>query len=275
MSTYVLGDIQGCAEPFFELLKKAKFKPKKDTLWLAGDIVNRGPDNLSVIRYLKKLGDAAVVVLGNHDLHLLATASGVRVASKKDTIQDILEAPDRKQLLKWLRNRPLLHKEKNFVMTHAGIPHIWSVKEAASYAREVEAVLQSKERDDFYIAMYGDEPERWDPSLTGMERLRVITNYLTRMRFCKVDGTLDLNLKNGIDTTPADFLPWFQIPRTSSKKKTLLFGHWAALCGETNVDHAIALDTGCVWGGELTMLRLDDGKRLCVSCDDMQDESIF
>lgn len=265
MATYVVGDIQGCNEPFQRLLKQVGFDRELDTLWLAGDLVNRGPDNLAVLRYVKGLGNHARVVLGNHDLHLLAVHAGAKKLGKKDTITDVLNAPDCAELIDWLRHQRLLYREGPWVLSHAGVPHIWSVDQALAHAREVEEVLASVRCRDFLHNMYGNTPGRWKDKLKGWERLRVITNYFTRMRFVEQDGSLNLKAKEGLGSTPPGTHPWFEYPRKDADMGArFLFGHWAALEGYTgqegqNFRHRFtALDTGCVWGGALTMMRLDD-----------------
>jgi bis(5'-nucleosyl)-tetraphosphatase (symmetrical) len=265
MATYVVGDIQGCFDAFRCLLDKAAFDPGKDRLWLAGDLVNRGPDNLSTLRFIKGLGERALTVLGNHDLHLLGVEAAARKPGKKDTLRDVLDAPDRDELLDWLRQQPLVHREGPYVLCHAGIPHIWSAAEAAAYADEVTTRLRQPDYREFLLEMYGNEPPRWQPELTGNERLRVIVNYCTRMRFVAPDGTLDFAAKKGSDHAPPGMRPWYDYPRGEVDRHTVfLFGHWAALEGRTGKPHFIALDTGCVWGGKLTMLCLESGERLQV-----------
>lgn len=265
MATYVIGDIQGCYDAFRRLLDKAEFDPTRDQLWLAGDLVNRGPDNLSTLRFIKNLGHRALTVLGNHDLHLLGVDAQARKPGKKDTLRDVLDAPDRDELLDWLRRQPLIHREGPYVLCHAGIPHIWSAAEAAGYAAEVTARLRQPDYRAFLQQMYGNEPARWQTGLTGNERLRVIVNYCTRMRFVAPDGALDFTAKKGTDQAPPGMRPWYDYPRSEADRHTVfLFGHWAALEGHTGKPRFIALDTGCVWGGKLTMLRLDDGERVQV-----------
>ena len=258
MATYAVGDVQGCFDSLKRLLASAQFDPAKDRLWVAGDLVNRGPDSLGALRYIKSLGDSAVMVLGNHDLHLLAVAEGFQPAHRKDTLAAILAAPDRADLLSWLRQCPLLHSDLGFTMTHAGIPPIWSLAQASGYAKEVQEALQGAHYRDFLAAIYGNTPDCWDDGLVGYDRLRLITNYFTRMRFCSAEGRLELTAKEGLDKTPQGLAPWFDHPHPSLDRP-LLFGHWAAIKGRTSRANAIALDTGCVWGGQLTMLRLDDG----------------
>ncbi len=268
MTTYAVGDIQGCLTPLKRLLAKVNFDPARDRLWVAGDVINRGPDSLASLRYVKQLGASAVVVLGNHDLHLLAVAHGERELHRKDTLTPILEAADREELMDWLRFRPLLHHDAKlgYVMSHAGIPPIWDLTQAKARAAEVEAVLRSDNYVEFFAYMYGNEPDTWSDSLSGWDRLRVITNYFTRMRFCSPSGRLDLKAKQGLTAAPKGFDAWFNIPNHRCGNQKILFGHWAALEGKTGKDTALALDTGCVWGKALTLMRLEDGKRFSTDC---------
>jgi len=265
MADYAVGDIQGCFAPLQRLLEKVGFSPSRDRLWLTGDLINRGPDSLATLRYVKSLGDSAVVVLGNHDLHLLAVALGGHALKRKDTLQPVLDAPDAGQLLHWLRQQPLCvyDPERDLVMAHAGLPHIWSLEQAIACAREVESVIRGDQAREYFAGMYGNQPARWDDSLSGMERWRVITNYYTRMRFIAADGTLELATKEGAERAPEGFAPWFRWPRQDDIR--VVFGHWAALEGRTGSDRYIGLDTGCVWGGALTLMNLDNGEK--VSCD--------
>ena len=267
MSTYVVGDIQGCLQPLKCLLKKVKFDPKTDVLWSVGDIVNRGPKCLKTLRFLYKMRDSLVMVLGNHDLHLLAVAAGVRRPSKSDTLDEILSAPDREELLNWLLHRPLIHHEHGYTMVHAGIPPQWSIKKAMKRAREVEAVLQSPNCLEFFQNMYGNEPAVWSKQLKGMERLRVITNYLTRMRHCSKEGWRDLESKGaspnqGIEKVSA----WFSHPNRKAKDDKILFGHWASIEGMTDSPNAIGLDTGCVWGGAMSLYCLETEQLMRCKC---------
>lgn len=266
MTDYAIGDIQGCYERLRDVLAKVDFSPSRDRLWVAGDLINRGPSSLETLRYIESLGDSAVVVLGNHDLHLLAVALGGHAPKRKDTLHDILDAQDCDRLLQWLRHQNFcVHDQKrNFVMAHAGIPHIWSVEDAVSYAREVEAVIRSDQAEYYFTHMYGNEPERWDPGLSGMDRWRMITNYFTRMRFIAEDGTLELATKESAGNAPEGYAPWFQFPRQDDVR--VIFGHWAALEGNTGSDRFIGLDTGCVWGGVLTMMNLDTGEKIHCDC---------
>jgi len=260
MATYAIGDIQGCYDQLIALLETCQFSDD-DTLWIAGDLVNRGPQSLETLRFLRQLGDRAKIVLGNHDLHLLAVYySGARL-KKGDTLNELLSSDDCAELMQWLRSRSMLvsSKKLGYVMTHAGLPPTWSVKQAKSRAREVEEALRSDKYREFFAAMYGNEPRRWHKSLDGMDRLRVITNYLTRMRFCTAEGELDFSAKGTLKSCPEGYRAWFHHSRPADSY-TILFGHWAALEGDTDHQRVVALDTGCVWGNTLTALRLEDGK---------------
>lgn len=258
MTRYAVGDIQGCLDNLRCVLDQVKFDPVVDQLWIAGDLVNRGPDSLGTLRFVKSLGSAAACVLGNHDLHLLAIAAGGQKVKRKDTLQPILDAPDAAELLVWLQQQPLMlwDRERNQAMTHAGIPHIWSLEQAWQLAGEVQQVLRSDKAGDFFQAMYGNLPACWDENLQGQDRLRVITNYFTRMRFVDRAGCLDLECKQGPNDAPAGFAPWFQYNRQEATQ--LFFGHWAALEGRFGLLPFIGLDTGCIWGGPLTLLVMDD-----------------
>ncbi|WP_449286100.1 symmetrical bis(5'-nucleosyl)-tetraphosphatase [Marinobacter sp. PE14] len=266
MTDYAIGDIQGCYERLRDVLDKVDFSPSRDRLWVAGDLINRGPSSLATLRYIESLGDSAVVVLGNHDLHLLAVSLGGHQTRRKDTLADILEAPDYDRLVNWLRQQNLCVHDpvRNLVMTHAGLPHIWSVGEAMACAQEVEAVVRGDAAEEYFTQMYGNQPERWDETLQGMDRWRVITNYFTRMRFIAEDGTLELAAKEAVDSAPEGFEPWFHFPRNDDVR--VVFGHWAALEGKTGSDRFIGLDTGCVWGGALTMMNLDSGEKIHCDC---------
>lgn len=262
MTTYAVGDIQGCLQPLQALLLHIQFNPKKDKLWVAGDMINRGPDSLKTLRFLYHLRNSIHVVLGNHDLHLLAVASGYRKPSPSDTLHAIVDAPDRDCLLEWVRQQPLIHHDNklDYTMVHAGIPPQWSIKQAIKYSQEVESVLQSNKISSFLKNMYGNEPDSWSKKLKGVERWRVITNYFTRMRFCDKEGRLELKTKAGIHNAPAGYLPWYEHKNRKTQNDNIIFGHWAALEGKASHPKVFAIDTGCVWGGELTMMRLDDGK---------------
>ncbi|SFL84786.1 symmetrical bis(5'-nucleosyl)-tetraphosphatase [Marinobacter zhejiangensis] len=266
MTDFAIGDIQGCYDRLLAVLDKVGFSPSRDCLWVAGDLINRGPDSLKTLRYLESLGGATRVVLGNHDLHLLAVALGGHKPRKKDTLAEILDAPDHDRLIGWLRQQNLcLHDAKRrLFMAHAGLPHIWTVNQANALARELEAVIQGPDAEEYFTYMYGNEPERWDDGLTGMLRWRSITNYFTRMRFIAQDGTLELDTKESAGAAPGGFAPWFHFPR--DEDITVLFGHWAALEGKTGRERFIGLDTGCVWGGALTIMNLDGGERIHCDC---------
>lgn len=258
MANYIVGDIQGCFDELQRLLKQAEFDPSQDTLWFAGDLVARGPKSLETLRFAHQLGNAARVVLGNHDLHLLSVSLGNHAAKRRDQTQAILDASDAKQLLNWLRQQPLLIEHEEFVVCHAGISPLWDLATARQAAQEVEQILQSSNWRQLITEMYSDQPDIWDPSLQGIDRLRYIINAFTRMRFCSPDGRLDMQCKLPPNQVTDDsLLPWFELPQRIPLEKTVIFGHWAALEGYTS-ETVIGLDTGCVWGGTLTMLRWED-----------------
>lgn len=271
MPTYVIGDIQGCYKPLKKLLKSVNFKPGKDRLWCVGDLINRGPRSLDTLRFLSDIDDSVRIVLGNHDLHFLAIYYGVAPNRSKDTLQELLDAPDCEALSNWLRQQPLAHFESietdqgetDFLMVHAGVAPQWTLEQTLSLAGEVQEALQGADFKTFLSTMYGDSPAKWKKSLTGYDRLRVITNYLTRMRFCNAKGKLNLQVKEGLSSAPAGFRPWFEFQQLTPET-TILFGHWAALEGQTGNPNIHALDTGCVWGRELTMMRLEDRRLFTV-----------
>ncbi|GAB4346548.1 MAG: symmetrical bis(5'-nucleosyl)-tetraphosphatase [Gammaproteobacteria bacterium] len=269
MAVYAVGDIQGCYDELRHLLDQIRFDPGKDRLWFTGDLVNRGHKSLEVLRFVRRLGKSAVAVLGNHDLHLLATASGTQPQRKKDTFHDILQANDRDELLTWLRHRPLLHRDErlNWTMVHAGLPPQWDIETAQRCAGELEAVLRGDEYRDFFSRMYGDGPARWVESLKGWKRLRFITNSLTRLRYCDAKGRLALDAKGRPGTQGKGFMPWFAVPGRKSRNERIVFGHWSTL-GYYAEHRVHCLDTGCVWGGRLTALRLDgkSPERFSVDC---------
>nr|VFJ94946.1 MAG: Bis(5'nucleosyl)-tetraphosphatase, ApaH [Candidatus Kentron sp. LFY] len=297
MSTYAIGDVQGCFSALLSLLVEIKFHPTRDHLRVCGDLVNRGPESAKVLRFLRDLGERAVAILGNHDLNLLAVAAGTRSLRGKDTCTDILTAPDREELIRWLRHRPLFHHDPvlGFTMIHAGLPPQWDCAMAARCASEVEFVLRDDTRWSSFVAnMYGNEPNRWSEQLTGWERLRFVTNSLTRLRYCHRDGSVDLDHSGPPGIQDAHLAPWFTLRRGLSER--ILFGHWATLVlravpdpmpsqtPETGPAPAIRgdlfdfftdlhekygvypLDTGCVWGNRLTALRLEDRRYFSVSC---------
>lgn len=269
MATYAIGDIQGCYDSLLCLLEKIAFNPERDKLWLVGDLINRGPDSLGTLRFLYSIRQSIEFVLGNHDLHFIAVAYGVKSRGQHDTLDALLNASDRQQLIDWLIQGKLLHTDETlgFTMVHAGIPPIWSLEQAQAHAREVEAVLQSRYCRDFLSNMYGNSPKRWKNKLIGMDRLRLIANYFTRMRFCSGEGALELDTKENAAAAPAGFAPWFAFPERKTAANKIIFGHWAALEGKVNVPNIYALDTGCVWGGSLSALRLDDLKLFSCFCD--------
>ena len=258
MATYAIGDVQGCAEEFDSLLRKIEFRKSRDTLWLVGDLVNRGPDSLGVLRRVIALGRAAITVLGNHDLHLLATVAGRRDLSPADTFQDVLEAPDAEDLIDWLRHRPLLHHDPTSrrVLVHAGIPAAWSVREARVHAREIETLLRGRRWRYALRGMYGNDPAMWSPKLDREERRRFTINALTRMRYCDRRGRLDLRYSGPPGKQQKGLLPWFDVPERKAANAHIVFGHWAAL-GLLRRADVTGLDTGCAWGNRLTAARLD------------------
>lgn len=270
MAIWAIGDIQGCRVPLEQLLAQIRFNAQRDELWLVGDLVNRGPDSLGTLRLLHALRDNCRIVLGNHDLHLLAVAAGCFPHKKKDTFEDVLGAPDRDTLLDWLQQQPLLHYDARLdtVMTHAGIPPQWSLFDAQRLAREVEDTLRYGDAHAYFRDMYGNAPAHWDEGLTGTTRLRTITNYFTRMRFVDAQGGLDLVSKEGLDSAPDGFVPWFDAPFRRTARTRILFGHWAALQGQVDVPNVVALDTGCVWGNTLTAMNLESGERLAHPCSE-------
>ena len=271
MAVYAVGDLQGCLEPLKCLLAHVKFEPGKDQLWLVGDLVNRGPQSLETLRFVYAMRDSVVCVLGNHDLHLLAASRNIERLKKGDTLREILEAPDADTLLQWLRQQKLMHydPERDIAMVHAGIPPQWTLKKALRCAQEVEEALRDDNRlEPFLDGMYGNEPAKWDKDLHGVTRLRVITNYFTRMRFCTSDGKLDFKAKEGIDAAPPGYAPWFRYKERKTKGLSIIFGHWAALEGRCDEPGIYALDTGCVWGTALSMLNVDTRQMHRCECDD-------
>ena len=269
MTRYAVGDLQGCLKPLQYLLRKVQFDRHHDQLWLVGDIINRGPDSLGALRFIKDLGDCIRLVLGNHELHFLAVATGIRSLKKLDTFTDILQANECQDYIEWLCQQPLLYTDPSgdYTMVHAGIPPQWTLAQAQQYASEVANALQRKNRAAFLQHMYGDTPDCWHDDLQGWERLRVITNYLTRMRFCAREGKLDLQHK-AVQHHDAAMLPWFMHSNRQIQQHSILFGHWAALKGEVDLPYIHALDTACVWGHKLTLMNLENGQH--VSCPFIQ-----
>jgi bis(5'-nucleosyl)-tetraphosphatase (symmetrical) len=273
MALYMIGDLQGCDEALGRLLNKIDFSPSRDALALLGDLVNRGPDSLAVLRRLIALEGSAHCLLGNHDLHLLAVAHGVRKPHRSDTLDGILHAPDRSALLDWLRARPLAMHMQGWLMVHAGVLPQWDLAQTLALAAEVEAALRSADWGVFMHNMYGNQPQAWREDLNGAERLRVIVNALTRLRFCSVDGVMEFETKDSAAAAPAGFMPWFAIPKRRTLGTPIAFGHWSTLKGSTERQGVLALDTGCVWGGCLTAARLDaqgGAELIQVSCPQSQ-----
>jgi bis(5'-nucleosyl)-tetraphosphatase (symmetrical) len=257
---YLIGDVQGCCGALDRLLDKIAFSPSRDHVYVLGDLVNRGTQSLETLRRLRGFGDAATCLLGNHDLNLLAVAHGVRRPHKSDTIAEILEAPDRDAWLDWLRQQRMAVFEHGWLMVHAGVVPQWDAAQTMRLAAEVEALLRSDALAEFLPAMYGDRPDRWSESLAGAERIRFVINVLTRTRFVAADGTLDLVTKEGMGASPAGFYPWFDVPGRRTQDTPIACGHWAAL-GLVSRPDLLALDTGCVWGRQLSAARIDGGQR--------------
>ena len=273
MTTYAIGDIQGCYDELQALLDELKFDFRSDTLWLTGDLVNRGPRSVDVLRFIKSMGECAITVLGNHDLHLLAVAYGHEAGKKDDTLAPILEAPDRDELLHWVRTRPMLHHDeiRRLTLIHAGLAPQWTLQDAINCAREVEAMLSSDNFNEFLANMYGNQPEIWDNGLKYWDRLRFIVNCFTRLRYVNGKGKLKLKMKGAPGSQPAECVPWFQAPGRKTINDKILFGHWSTL-GFYNGDQVVGLDSGCLWGGRLTAVNIDqvistvEIKPISVSC---------
>jgi bis(5'-nucleosyl)-tetraphosphatase (symmetrical) len=255
VTRYAIGDVQGCDEELKKLLQLLRFSPDRDQLWFVGDLVNRGPASLSTLRRVRSLGDNAVVVLGNHDLHLLAVAFGADRKRRSDTLDEVLAAPDRDALLEWLLSRPLAHREGNDLMVHAGLVPQWSAATAVALAREVQQALATNPQA-LFAAMYGNEPARWREDLKGTDRLRFVINVLTRLRVCSAEGLANFSMKGEPPPPPSPLRPWFEIATRASRDSRIIFGHWSAL-GLVLRDGVVGLDTGCVWGGRLTAFDLD------------------
>lgn len=268
MTRYAVGDLQGCLKPLQCLLNEVEFDPARDQLWLVGDLVNRGPDSLDTLRFLYRIRDSLRITLGNHDLHCIALARGYTQRGRHPTLEALLNAPDRYELMDWLQQQALVLRtdDGRYLMSHAGIPPHWSSDKALALSREVEEALRSEHSADFFREMYGNTPLRWQDELEGNERLRCITNHLTRMRICAADGKLELAFKSGLATIPAGYRPWFQWPTAQPRRETLLFGHWAALECHTGREDIIALDSGCVWGRHMTLFNMDSGEKHRCDC---------
>lgn len=268
MATYAVGDLQGHLTPLLHLLERVHFDPGSDRLWLVGDLVNRGPESLEALRFVRELRSAAVTVLGNHDLHLLAVAEGGHPPRRKDTFDEILAAPDRPQLMAWLRQQKLAHYDPDLdvFMAHAGAPFVFSLEQALARAREVEQVLAGPQGLDFLKHMYGNQPAGWQEGLAGMDAWRVTVNYFTRMRFIDAQGRLDFQAKEGLDSSPPGYFPWFERLHPDFGHRRIIFGHWAALEGQGTPNNVLALDTGCCWGRCMTLMRLEDEARFTYDC---------
>jgi bis(5'-nucleosyl)-tetraphosphatase (symmetrical) len=269
---YLLGDLQGCCDALDRMLAEIGFSPSRDELYVLGDLVNRGPQSLRTLQTLSGLGASAHCLLGNHDLHLLAAASGVRPVHRSDTLDDILRSPERERWLHWVRHQALALHAHGWLMVHAGVPPQWDLATTLQLAGEVQAQLQSPQLKEFLTVMYGNEPARWSPALQGPDRLRFAINALTRIRFVQTaDGTLDLRSKEGAGLAPPGCVPWFDAPGRATQGQPIAFGHWSTL-GLVNRPDLLAIDTGCVWGGSLTAVRVDGGRRevVQVACEQAQ-----
>lgn len=266
MATYAIGDVQGCYEPLLRLIDLIRFDPSTDRLWFVGDLVNRGPDSLSVLRYIKNLHDRAVVVLGNHDLFLLAVAESVTTTRPEDTLQGILAAPDHEELLAWLRRQRLFYHEGPFALVHAGVLPQWTIDETEKLAREVEAGLESSAYRDTLRALYPSKHLQWSSTLIGPTRLATIIKVLTRLRACSPDGRMESSFNGPPERIPAGYLPWFKVTNRRHGDTTIVCGHWAAL-GLHCEERLLAIDSGCVWGRELTAVRLEDRRIFQVPCN--------
>lgn len=270
-TVWMIGDLQGCCDPLERLLEHPEVAADPDArLWFAGDLVNRGPKSLATLRRLMSLGDRVVAVLGNHDLHLLAAAAGVRKPGRHDTLDEILAAPDRAELIDWLRTRPLAHFEHGHLLVHAGVLAKWTVERTLALAAEVEETLQGPNWQKALQKMYGNEPTRWKDGFSGGKRLRVIINALTRMRLCNLKGHMDLQAKAEPGRIPPGRIPWFDVPGRATRDITVVFGHWSTLGLMLRPD-AICLDSGCVWGGQLTAVRMHDRRVVQIPCEQAQD----
>jgi bis(5'-nucleosyl)-tetraphosphatase (symmetrical) len=265
VATYAIGDVQGCHDALQRLLGEIGFSHARDTLWFVGDLVNRGTQSAAVLRFVRALGERAIVVHGNHDLHALALLAGKAKRRADDTLEDLAAAPDRERLLDWLRRRPLLHVEGEYAMVHAGLLPAWTLEQAGALAAEVEAALRGPEHLALYPALYGARPAAWSDALAGHERLRVIVNAMTRMRFCTPDGAMDFSVKGEVEKALPGYLPWFDVPGRKTRGVPIVCGHWSALGLRVTPD-LLALDTGCVWGGRLTAVRLEDRRVYQTAC---------
>ncbi|MDL2284734.1 symmetrical bis(5'-nucleosyl)-tetraphosphatase [Oxalobacter sp. OttesenSCG-928-P03] len=265
MNTYAIGDVQGCFEPLKALMSRIEDETPHARYLLAGDLVNRGPQSLETLRFVRDLKERAISVLGNHDLHLLAVAAGARKKQSLGSLQAVLDAPDADELIHWLRHRPMVHVEKGHLLVHAGVLPQWTLEQVLSLGKEVESVLQGPGWISFMQEMYGDEPLSWRDDLAGADRLRCIVNGLTRLRFCSEAGEMEFETKEGLSEAPPGFVPWFEVEWRKTRHETIIFGHWSTL-GLLLRPNLIALDTGCVWGRQLTAMRLEDRALFQVDC---------
>jgi len=265
LATYAIGDVQGCFAELERLLAEIRFDAARDRLWFVGDLVNRGPQSAEVLRFVKSLGDGAVTVLGNHDIHLFAHVAGYGKKRSDDSFGDVLAAPDCDALVEWLRARPMMHVERGYAMVHAGLLPAWSIERAMELAAEVESALRAPDYRTFLAGLYGSQPDRWNDGLRGIDRLRVVVNAMTRMRFVDPSGVMDFRAKGELANAPRGYLPWFDVPGRASADVPIVCGHWSAL-GLLIRPDLLALDSGCVWGGRLTAVRLEDRSVFQVAC---------
>lgn len=270
MAIYAIGDVQGCFDELLRLLDAIAFDDTKDQLWFAGDLVNRGPKSLETLRFVKSLGKSAITVLGNHDMHLLAASCSNKINRKKDSLVPILEAADRQELIDWLRHQPFLYYNEDFCLVHAGLPPQWDFATAKKMAIMAERALKRPDYSYFLNQMYGDKPNLWSDNLKGMAKLRFIINSFTRMRYCDVEGRLDFAHSGALGTQPDHLHPWFALPQRKSLEQRIIFGHWSTL-GYYQGHNCYAIDTGCLWGGQLTALKLSHPvQRISIDCPGMK-----
>jgi len=269
MATLAIGDVQGCYDQLMRLLERAGYDERRDVLWFVGDLVNRGPQSAQTVRFVKKLGARQVTVLGNHDLALLVIAAGIRKPHRGDTFDELLAAPDRDELLDWLRFQKMMHAGEGYAMVHAGLLPQWSVAQALALAREVEVALQGPNYREFLANMYGNDPVRWRDDLAGYDRLRVIVNAMSRLRLITPEGSMEFSHKMGLDSLPAGYMPWYEAPGRASRAAHVVFGHWAAL-GLLVREDVVCLDSGCVWGRSLSALRLEDRRLYQLECPELE-----
>jgi bis(5'-nucleosyl)-tetraphosphatase (symmetrical) len=269
MATLAIGDVQGCYDQLMRLLERAGYDDARDVLWFVGDLVNRGPQSAQTVRFAKKLGARQVTVLGNHDLALLVIAAGIKKPHRGDTYDELLAAPDREELLHWLRHQKMMHAGEGYAMVHAGLLPQWSVARALALAQDVEFALQGPDYREFLANMYGNEPVRWRDELAGYDRLRVIVNAMSRMRLVTAEGSMEFGHKLGLANLPAGYLPWYVAPGRASRGDRVIFGHWAAL-GLLLREDVVCLDSGCVWGRALSALRLEDRRLFQLECPELE-----